>query len=213
MRGCGTRSRRSWASTNVSPRCRASIMLSLLWGWSTSPDGFTSSSCRPSLSAYLSCRPLAWATTARRYGSARLGRWPSYSRAPRASSAPKLCSVAAVPTIAVSRRVSVLRSHRGWPAARVAVDARPHLPCASKHVDENLQDLYEAFQYDEHTLRRYLYADLTLLCDSDEYEATRTTAFVSFVMLALWPVGTPLLYARHCCGRAATRSARTFQPR
>eukprot|EP00966_Prymnesium_polylepis_P002190 50331-Prymnesium_polylepis.1 len=52
--------------------------------------------------------------------------------------------------------------------------------------------LARPFQYDEDTSRRYLYADLTLSCDSGEYESTQATAFA---MLALWPVGIPLLYA------------------
>ena len=53
--------------------------------------------------------------------------------------------------------------------------------------------LCETFQYNDHTSRSYLYADLALSsCDSDEYEATKSTAFA---MLALWPVGIPLLYA------------------
>ena len=51
--------------------------------------------------------------------------------------------------------------------------------------------LCETFEYDEGTSRHYLYADLTLSCDSDEYETTKATAFA---MLALWPVGIPLLY-------------------
>jgi hypothetical protein len=51
----------------------------------------------------------------------------------------------------------------------------------------------ETFQYDDDdgTSRRYLYADLALSCDSDEYEATKTMAFA---MLAFWPMGIPLLY-------------------
>jgi hypothetical protein len=40
--------------------------------------------------------------------------------------------------------------------------------------------------------RRYLYANLALSCDSKEYQTTQATAFA---MLALWPVGAPLLYA------------------
>ena len=40
--------------------------------------------------------------------------------------------------------------------------------------------------------RRYLYADLSLSCDSEEYESARKTAFA---MLAAWPVGIPLLYS------------------
>jgi len=51
--------------------------------------------------------------------------------------------------------------------------------------------LCETFEFDEGTSRRYLYADLTLSCDSDEYESTKATAFV---MLAVWPVGVPMLY-------------------
>eukprot|EP00966_Prymnesium_polylepis_P326325 7382237-Prymnesium_polylepis.5 len=39
--------------------------------------------------------------------------------------------------------------------------------------------------------RRYLYADLTLSCDSDEYVATRNAAFT---MLTVRPIAIPLLY-------------------
>ena len=52
--------------------------------------------------------------------------------------------------------------------------------------------LCETFEYDEGVSQRYLYADLTLSCDSDEYESTKATALV---MLAVWPVGVPMLYA------------------
>ena len=52
--------------------------------------------------------------------------------------------------------------------------------------------LCETFAYDQESSRSYLYADLRLSCDSDEYETTRATAFA---MLVLWPVGIPLLYA------------------
>eukprot|EP00966_Prymnesium_polylepis_P086447 2001199-Prymnesium_polylepis.1 len=52
--------------------------------------------------------------------------------------------------------------------------------------------LCEIFEYDEVSSRSYLYADLTISCDSDEYESTQT---VAVAMLALWPVGVPLLYA------------------
>ena len=52
--------------------------------------------------------------------------------------------------------------------------------------------LCETFEYDEDTSRRYLYADLSLSCDSDEFESTQSLAFA---MLAVWPVGIPLLYA------------------
>eukprot|EP00966_Prymnesium_polylepis_P042908 997089-Prymnesium_polylepis.1 len=41
-------------------------------------------------------------------------------------------------------------------------------------------------------MRHYLAADLALACDSDEYVATRSTAFV---FIAVWPIGAALLYA------------------
>ena len=69
--------------------------------------------------------------------------------------------------------------------------------------------LCETFQYDGDTTRRYLYADLTLSCDSDEYETTQDTAFV---MLALWPVGIPLLYtALLWASRVTIRRGQTTQ--
>ena len=40
--------------------------------------------------------------------------------------------------------------------------------------------------------QRFLHDDLSLRCDSHEYAATTNTAIV---MLFLWPVGTPVLYA------------------
>eukprot|EP00966_Prymnesium_polylepis_P217902 5042788-Prymnesium_polylepis.1 len=46
--------------------------------------------------------------------------------------------------------------------------------------------------FGDHEMRRYLFADLSLSCDSEEYDATRTT---SLAMLVVWPVGTPLLYS------------------
>jgi len=52
--------------------------------------------------------------------------------------------------------------------------------------------LCETFEFGGGEVRRYLYADLTLRCESEEHEATRGTAFL---MLAVWPVGIPLLYA------------------
>ena len=52
--------------------------------------------------------------------------------------------------------------------------------------------LCETFEYGDGEVRRYLYADLALRCDSEEHEATRATALL---MLAVWPVGIPLLYA------------------
>jgi len=64
------------------------------------------------------------------------------------------------------------------------------LPSVSMRIFRTF--LCETFEYDEDTSRRYLYADLTLSCDSDKYQETKATAFV---MLALWPVGIPVLYA------------------
>eukprot|EP00966_Prymnesium_polylepis_P328539 7384345-Prymnesium_polylepis.2 len=51
----------------------------------------------------------------------------------------------------------------------------------------------ESFEYDNasNTTRRYLHADLALDCDSSQYRATKT---VAFVFLALWPIGVPVLY-------------------
>ena len=47
-------------------------------------------------------------------------------------------------------------------------------------------------QYDRTSIRRYLYNDLAIQCDTDEYFATRGTALI---MLVIWPVGVPALYA------------------
>ena len=47
-------------------------------------------------------------------------------------------------------------------------------------------------QYDRTSIRRYLYNDLAIQCDTDEYFATRGTALI---MLVIWPVGVPVLYA------------------
>jgi hypothetical protein len=51
--------------------------------------------------------------------------------------------------------------------------------------------LCEALEVSSIVTRRYLHDDLYLDCDSHEYDMTRTSALV---MLAIWPVGTPLLY-------------------
>eukprot|EP00966_Prymnesium_polylepis_P092594 2143546-Prymnesium_polylepis.2 len=52
--------------------------------------------------------------------------------------------------------------------------------------------LCEPIEYSPGEVRRYLKADLSLSCDSADYEATSTTAFA---LIAVWPVGLPLLYA------------------
>ena len=52
----------------------------------------------------------------------------------------------------------------------------------------------DRIEYDETSgaARRYLADDLALDCDGPDYAATRTTANI---MLILWPVGVPLMYA------------------
>ena len=65
------------------------------------------------------------------------------------------------------------------------------LPSTSTRIFRTF--LCESIDYDDDgTTKRYLYADLTLSCSSDEYKATRNTAIA---MLLVWPVATPLLYA------------------
>ena len=44
----------------------------------------------------------------------------------------------------------------------------------------------DAFEYDSTLTRHYLHDDLSLNCDSKEYDTSRATAFM---MLLLWPVG------------------------
>ena len=55
--------------------------------------------------------------------------------------------------------------------------------------------LCEVFEYDheEGVSHRFLHDDLALSCDTDEYSTTRHTALA---MIAVWPIGVPLLYAR-----------------
>ena len=50
----------------------------------------------------------------------------------------------------------------------------------------------EPIKYSEGEVRRYLKADLTLSCDSEDYDETSA---VAGLFIALWPVGIPLLYA------------------
>eukprot|EP00966_Prymnesium_polylepis_P238673 5519636-Prymnesium_polylepis.1 len=40
-------------------------------------------------------------------------------------------------------------------------------------------------------MRRYLQADLSVNCASGDYQQTRT---VAFMLIAVWPVGIPLMY-------------------
>ena len=47
------------------------------------------------------------------------------------------------------------------------------------------------YDYDGSLSRQYLSDDLALSCDSEEHSATRRTAFV---MITIWPVGTPIMY-------------------
>eukprot|EP00966_Prymnesium_polylepis_P019123 440460-Prymnesium_polylepis.1 len=50
----------------------------------------------------------------------------------------------------------------------------------------------ESIEYAPGDSRRYLAADVHLSCDSEEYATTRG---IALVMVAVWPIGTPLLYA------------------
>ena len=52
----------------------------------------------------------------------------------------------------------------------------------------------ENIEYDaaNNVTRRYMLHDLATPCDSGEYDMTRIAAFL---MLAIWPVGVPILYA------------------
>jgi hypothetical protein len=52
--------------------------------------------------------------------------------------------------------------------------------------------LCEKIEFGDGLVRHYLKADLALRCDSQEYEAMRTTAFA---FVAVWPAGIPFLYA------------------
>ena len=52
--------------------------------------------------------------------------------------------------------------------------------------------LCDPFEYREGEQLRYLHDDLGESCDSDDYATTRN---VAFVMLIIWPVFVPLLYA------------------
>ena len=51
--------------------------------------------------------------------------------------------------------------------------------------------LCEPIKYSEDEVRRYLRADLTLVCDSSEHDETTAAAYL---FIAMWPVGIPLLY-------------------
>jgi len=52
--------------------------------------------------------------------------------------------------------------------------------------------LCEPIEFGNGKVRRYLYADLRLSCDSAEYTETNTAAVL---FLIIWPVGCPVLYA------------------
>jgi len=64
------------------------------------------------------------------------------------------------------------------------------VPSASMRLFQTFR--CDSFQYDVGEVREYLHDDYTLNCQSDEYDATRSTA--AFLLL-IWPVGIPLLYA------------------
>ena len=65
------------------------------------------------------------------------------------------------------------------------------LPSTSTRIFRTF--LCDSIEYEEgEDPKRYLLASLDLSCDSDEYRSTHT---IALVMLTLWPVGAPLLYA------------------
>ena len=69
--------------------------------------------------------------------------------------------------------------------------------------------LCDAFEYDATVTRRWLHDDLALECNSDEYEATRETAYI---MLLLWPVGVPLLYVLLLAARPDVSRSDSLSP-
>jgi len=64
--------------------------------------------------------------------------------------------------------------------------------CSRAHRRESSGPSCERIEYGNSETRRYLASDLALSCDSDEY---KTAYNVALVMLFVWPVGIPLLYA------------------
>jgi len=47
------------------------------------------------------------------------------------------------------------------------------------------------FDFSSSTWRRYLTSDKSLLCNSEEY---RSTTYTAYAMIAVWPIGVPLMY-------------------
>jgi hypothetical protein len=64
------------------------------------------------------------------------------------------------------------------------------LPSVSTRIFRTF--ICEPIEYSEGEVRRYLKADLAVDCNSDDHERTRT---VAFAFIAVWPVGTPAMYA------------------
>eukprot|EP00966_Prymnesium_polylepis_P219214 5072226-Prymnesium_polylepis.2 len=52
--------------------------------------------------------------------------------------------------------------------------------------------LCDPIDYDSNRVRRYLHADLSLSCDSEEYASASNTAYAAVIV---WPVGVPVMYA------------------
>eukprot|EP00966_Prymnesium_polylepis_P069049 1604238-Prymnesium_polylepis.1 len=61
------------------------------------------------------------------------------------------------------------------------------VPSASTRIFKTF--LCDPIEYNANLTRRVLQEDLSLDCDSAEYDKTKDSAIV---MVALWPVGTPL---------------------
>eukprot|EP00966_Prymnesium_polylepis_P301543 6967154-Prymnesium_polylepis.1 len=51
--------------------------------------------------------------------------------------------------------------------------------------------LCDPFEYNANVTRRYLHEDLSLDCESHEYQATRT---IAVGLVGVWPMGIPVLY-------------------
>lgn len=66
------------------------------------------------------------------------------------------------------------------------------VPMESMHIFESF--LCKRIEYSSrtHSFRRYLADDLTVSCDSKDYQDVRDTAFI---LLAVWPVCVPVLYS------------------
>lgn len=101
----------------------------------------------------------------------------------------------------------VARRAPGWPAVgRAALDALPAVLviafgfCAS--VSSGLFASWSCVEYEVETppgaseplTRRYLRADLTVVCDEDIDENFRTIRLYSWILICVWPLGVPLVF-------------------